>query len=59
MTKDTRQDWLWAYQELRNLSVGRTSSAFLATLFHLRGDTGPFYCKGGMRKSRLVRKEPS
>lgn len=57
MNKSTRQDWLWAYHELRSLAVGRTSSAFLATLYHLRGDTGLFYCEGGMRKSRLVRKE--
>ncbi|GBL59015.1 hypothetical protein SAMN05216577_108160 [Pseudomonas citronellolis] len=57
MSKTLPEDWLWAYHKLRSLSVGRTSSAFLATLYHLRGDTGPFYCKGGLSKSRLVRKE--
>jgi len=58
MSKTLPKDWLWAYHELRSLAVGRTSSAFLATLYHLRGDTGPFYCRGGLSKSRLVRKEP-
>ncbi|KAF1068000.1 MAG: hypothetical protein GAK45_01506 [Pseudomonas citronellolis] len=51
------QGWRWAYHTLRGRSVGRVSSAFLATLFHLRGDTGPFYCDGGLRKSRLIRED--
>ncbi|SDI14810.1 hypothetical protein [Pseudomonas panipatensis] len=58
MSKAEHKDWLWAYHKLRSLSVGRTSSAFLATLYHLRGDTGLFYCEGGLRKSRLVRDDP-
>ncbi|MCP1623828.1 hypothetical protein [Pseudomonas nitroreducens] len=47
--------WLWAYRKLRSWDVGRVSSAFLATLFHWRGDTGLFYSHGGLRKSRLTR----
>ncbi|MBB4864800.1 hypothetical protein HNP46_003672 [Pseudomonas nitritireducens] len=48
-------NWLWAYRKLRSWDVGRVSSAFLATLFHYRGDTGLFYSHGGLRKSRLTR----
>lgn len=47
--------WIRAYRKLRSWDVGRVSSAFLATLFHWRGDTGLFYSHGGLRKSRLTR----
>ncbi len=43
--------------KLRSWDVGRVSSAFLATLFHWRGDTGLFYSHGGLRKSRLTRSD--
>ncbi|MFV3307565.1 hypothetical protein ACNFBT_20060 [Pseudomonas sp. NY15181] len=52
-------NWRWAYRKLRSWDVGRISSAFLATLFHWRGDTGLFYSHGGLRKSRLTRNDQS
>ena len=55
MSASSDDSWLWAYRKLRSWDVGRVSSAFLATLFHWRGDTGLFYSHGGLRKSRLTR----
>lgn len=43
MTNVSGRGWMWAYRKMRSLLCPRLSSAYRATLYVLRGDTGVFY----------------
>lgn len=55
MNVTNRRGWIWAYRKMRDLHCTRTSAAYRATLYVLRGDTGIFICELTHKKIRISR----
>lgn len=56
--QEERRGWRWAYRKIRAMQVGRLSSAYRATLYWLRGDSGRFSSHGGWMRTVVRRREP-
>ena len=55
MSKLFKRDWMWAYRKMRSLLCSRLTSAYRATLYAIRGDTGTFYNSRTWQKIRIRR----
>ncbi len=55
MTHVPGHGWMWAYRKMRSLLCPPLSSAYRATLYALRGDTGTFYNNRTYQKIRIRR----
>ena len=55
MSSKTNHGWAWAYHKIRGLQCTRVTSAYRATLYILRGDTGTFHSDASWQKNRIRR----
>ena len=55
MSSKTNHGWAWAYHKIRGLQCTRVTSAYRATLYVLRGDTGTFHSDASWQKNRIRR----
>ena len=55
MSTVTKRGWKWAYRKMRSLLCSRLTSAYRATLYAIRGDTGAFYNSRTWQKIRIRR----
>ena len=55
MSSKTTHGWAWAYNKIRGLQGSRLTSAYRATLYVLRGDTGIFHSDVSWQKNRIRR----
>ncbi len=55
MNATSSHGWVWAYRKVRSLQCSRLSSAYRATLYVFRGDTGTFHSDFSWQKNRIRR----
>ncbi|MBW3504487.1 hypothetical protein [Pseudomonas sp. NKUCC02_KPG] len=55
MSTRTTHGWMWAYSKIRGLQCSRLSSAYRASLYVMRGDTGTFHSDLSWQKNRIRR----
>ncbi len=55
MNASKTHGWVWAYRKIRGLQCTPLTSAYRATLYVIRGDTGAFHNDVSWQKIRIRR----
>ena len=55
MSAKTSHGWIGAYTKIRGLQCSRLTSAYRASLYVMRGDTGTFHSDLSWQKNRIRR----